>query len=227
MRQKTRERLARHAKIVLAVCLAFTPFGADAQTMVCGPNGCRVMSAPRAAVATTLRPRVRYAAPAASSTAMVPVVRRGWFGVPRVVGYRPVSAPQSLGPRSYGSSGSYQAGVASYGSNGGYSQPAAVSYGSSGSYRAVPAPVVTSEPPTARAPDLSDGADATPSQSSCPCGDDCRCGPDCDCPRQDTAVCRVPNLPGVTVCRAPPMAPLSLARVPSLGPPATTLIASR
>ena len=213
----------RTISILLALVLAVLPSSLDAQTMVCGPNGCTYQRAP---VRSFFRPSAtvyRTAAPQASTRSVV--VRRGLFGR-RVVTAR-YAAP--IASASYGSSGGVSQ-ASSYGSSGGYqSAPVAQSYGSSGGLAQPPA---VSTPPAEVDDDRNFRAEPTASvpqaqaKQTCPCGDDCRCGPNCQC---ETLVARVPSPEPVTLyARLPSVEPVtSYARVPkSLGLP-EILVASR
>lgn len=143
---------------------------AEAQRMVCGPNGCRVVQSPVATVARVAAAPVRWVAQAPARAATVYQSRR-------VASYRYQVAPAV----SYGSSGGYTTYapvVRSYGSTGG-----TASYGSSGGrveIAPVSSPAVEATPPAAAVPSVDDGA----ATHVCPCGPGCECGPECCCATQ-------------------------------------------
>lgn len=216
----------RSISLLLALALAVTPFTANAQTMVCGPNGCTYQRAP---VRSALRPFATVYRPVAASAPAVHysrpvVVRRGLFG--RRVATRYAAPVVSA---SYGSSGA----SASYGSSGGTARYqaasvyAAPSYGSSGGLAQPPA---ASEPPEVdQGDDFTEPAVSTPqagvSGHNCPCGDDCQCGPNCQC---ETVVARVPPTEPITVLAVVPPVGVTecVACVPATIKP-LTLVAMR
>jgi hypothetical protein len=197
-------------RIALAVAMLTATPVVDAQTMVCGPNGCRMVQGQPA------RNVVRYAAAPAVRMATDPVrmVRRGLFGRARYS----MAAP-TVSSGSSGSYGTYQATTQSYGQSFGSSGGTAVyeassgSSGGLGSYgdgptdsRATAAPV-TQEAPAASVP---------LGKSDCKCGPDCECGPDCQC---QTQVCTVPSFaPSKRLCVVPPTSVSATCRVPASGP---------
>lgn len=176
-------------RVLLAAALAFAPGLADAQRVVCGPNGCTYVRAPVASVVrgqpvyrqAVARPVVRVA------TAPVRVVRRGLFG--RRVVRTSATAYTTRSTQSYGSTGGAATYAApSYGSTGGGYHAATTSTGSTGGYAAPPAtaPPVESQP-TATVPSPDDQSDTREPQ---------------------TGVCYVPsNQPTQGVCYVPESGP--------------------
>lgn len=193
--------LSKTIRVVAAMAMLTTTPVVDAQTLVCGPNGCtRVAGQPVRNVARVVAAPVRRVA-----SAPVRVVRSGLFG--RRVHYESYAAPQV---QSYGSTGgysSYQAAPQSYGSTGGYAQPAATSgYGSHGG---VSGAATTSAP----------ASTATVPSAGCQCDCECpECGAKFSCPcNQTTAVVPSPR-PTAGVCRVPAIRVSGYCRVPSATP---------
>ena len=191
MRLSSRDHLASRVRILLAAALAFTPFTADAQTMVCGPNGCRIAERPVAArVVAVASPRVRVYTTASR---------------PRVFNRRLYAAPV-VG--SYGSSGAQ-----SYGSQG-----AAPSYGSQGGtpsyYTAPPQPPVA-EPEPVASPPLS-AVHACPCGANCNCGPSCECEGKSDAAAAVAVVPACLAVEGVAV--VPPATVAAVAFVPPAEP---------
>lgn len=174
----------------------------EAQRMVCGPNGCRVVSSPAVSVARVAAAPVRLVVQAPARVATVYQTRR-------VASYGVYRGPYV----SYGSSGGYAAysqPISSYGSTGGTS-----SYGSSGG-RVEIAPVssaaVEATPPAAAVPATEDGA----STHVCPCGPGCQCGPECRCETQ--VVSTVPASGTRTVVSVVPACGVSVVSVVPVSP---------
>jgi hypothetical protein len=194
-------------RIVVAFAMLLCCPIADAQQMVCGPNGCRVVQG------QPVRSVVRYAAQPVVRVATAPVrmVRRGLFGRARYSSYQ--SATQSSGCT--GGYTSYQAAEPSYGSTGGAAtyEASSGSSGGLGSYGDGPTDTrATAAPVTKAAP----AASVPLSKASCPCGDNCECGPDCQCQAQ---VCTVPSFtPTKRLCVVPPASVSTTCRVPASGP---------
>lgn len=174
----------------------------EAQHMVCGPNGCRVVSSASQPVRTVAR-RV--------ASVPVRVVRRGLFGLRGRYEVQP-QAQSSSG--STGSYGTYQTTTQSYGSTGGTAvYESSGSNGGLGSYGDGPTDTrSTAAPVTKAAP----AASVPLSKAECSCGPDCNCGPDCDC---QTQVCTVPPAaPSTRYCIVPPTSVSSTCRVPASAP---------
>lgn len=190
-------------RIVAAMAMLTTTPIVDAQTLVCGPNGCTmVRSASRPVVRTVTR----------VAAAPVRVVRSGLFG--RRVAYSSYAAPTA----SYGSSGgysAYQATTQSYGSSGGYGATSYGSSGGTGSYGDGPTSTRSTAAPVTEAAPAATVPLGAKTQPSCPCGPDCQCE-GCVC---ETAVCRVPKaLPTAGLCRVPAVGVSSTCKVPPAGP---------
>lgn len=179
----------------------------EAQRMVCGPNGCRVVQ-PVATVARVAAAPVRWIAQAPRRVATVyqarPVGSYGYSTLPAV---------------SYGSSGgytTYSQSVRSYGSSGG--SAVYQSYGSSGGLGShggayAPPPEADRATPAATMPADKPALGEEARRKPCPCGADCQCGPDC---RRLEVVARVPSsLPVACECRVPSVTQQVVCRVPT------------